>query len=517
MRIGVDVGGTNTDAVVMDGSAVVASVKLPTTADVSSGIVAAIRQVLKDSKADPKSMTGVMIGTTHFTNAFVEQKRLLRVGIIRIALPATKCLPPQIDWPAGLKKAVGENSYLVGGGYEFDGREIAPLDEMAVAEAARHMKSKGLRAVAISCVFAPINDTMEERAAEIVCNELPGADITLSKDIGRIGLLERENAAIMNASLGDLAIDVVGSFRSALESLHIKAPLFISQNDGTLMSADYAERFPVLTFASGPTNSMRGAAFLSGLEDAVVVDIGGTTTDVGVLSKGFPRESSVSVDIGGVRTNFRMPDVLSVGLGGGSLVRQNNGVSVGPDSVGYQLTQKALVFGGDTLTASDIAVAAGTAEMGDHGKAAHLDSDFVGRALDAIHDKVDEAVDRMKISATPVPVVLVGGGGVLVSRPIKGASEVLTPDHASVANAVGAAIAHAGGEVDRVYAYDSVGRETAIEQASEEAGDKAVAAGADPGSVRIIEVEELPLAYMPGGMVRLRVKAVGDRDGGVTA
>ena len=86
------------------------------------------------------------------------------------------------------------------------------------------------------------------------------------------------------------------------------------------MDAEFAEHFPVLTFASGPTNSMRGAAFLSGVTEAIVVDIGGTTSDVGSLHHGFPRQASVAVDVGGVRTNFRMPDVFSIGLGGGSLV-----------------------------------------------------------------------------------------------------------------------------------------------------------------------------------------------------
>ncbi len=128
------------------------------------------------------------------------------------------------------------------------------------------------------------------------------------------------------------------------------------------MTVDYAERYPVATFASGPTNSMRGAAFLSGLTDCAVVDIGGTTSDVGVLQHGFPREASVAVEIGGVRTNFRMPDVLSLGIGGGSHV---DGAEVGPQSVGYELTTRALVFGGDTLTATDLAVAAGLAEIGD--------------------------------------------------------------------------------------------------------------------------------------------------------
>jgi len=98
------------------------------------------------------------------------------------------------------------------------------------------------------------------------------------------------------------------------------------------MSADFVEKYPVLTFASGPTNSMRGAAFLSGLKDAVVVDIGGTTSDVGVLVNGFPREASVPSASAECATNFRMPDVLSFGLGGGSHVRANP-LQIGPQSV----------------------------------------------------------------------------------------------------------------------------------------------------------------------------------------
>src|SRR4030095_1167091 len=136
-------------------------------------------------------------------------------------------------------------------------------------------------------------------------------------------------------------------FKRSIADLGITAPLYLTQNDGTLMSAEFAELYPVLTFASGPTNSMRGAAFLSGLKDAMVVDVGGTTSDVGALTHGFPREASVAIDIGGVRTNFRMPDVYSFGLGGGSLVRQAP-LTIGPQSGGYRITEEALVLGGDT-------------------------------------------------------------------------------------------------------------------------------------------------------------------------
>ena len=179
------------------------------------------------------------------------------------------------------------------------------------------------------------------------------------------------------------------------------------------MSVDYAEQYPVATFASGPTNSMRGAALLSGLEDCAVVDIGGTTSDIGVLQRGFPREASVSVDIGGVRTNFRMPDVLSLGLGGGSRVRGDE-PTLGPDSVGYELTAKALVFGGDTLTASDLAVAAGRASFGDASAVAGLDRRLVERGLARAEQLIAETVDRMKTSPDAIPVVVVGGGSVLL-------------------------------------------------------------------------------------------------------
>jgi N-methylhydantoinase A/oxoprolinase/acetone carboxylase beta subunit len=275
------------------------------------------------------------------------------------------------------------------------------------------------------------------------------------------------------------------------------------------MSADFAEEYPVLTFASGPTNSMRGAAFLSGLKDAMVVDVGGTTADVGALTHGFPREASVAVDVGGVRTNFRMPDVTSIGLGGGSLVKEDP-LTVGPQSVGYRLTEKALVFGGDTLTTTDIAVAAGVAEIGDKALVSHLDRDLVQAALARIQAMAEEVVDRMKTSAEPVPVIVVGGGSILIASPIQGSSEMVKPNHFEAANAVGAAIAQISGEVDRVYALASMSRDDAVADAKAEATSKAVAAGADPGTVQIVDVEDVPLAYLPGNATRIRVKAVGD-------
>ena len=330
-----------------------------------------------------------------------------------------------------------------------------------------------------------------------------------SNEIGRVGLLERENATIMNACLTELAAAVVESFRGALTHLGITAPFYVSQNDGTLMSADTVEKYPVLTFASGPTNSMRGAAFLADTKEAMVVDIGGTTSDVGMLLHGFPREAAVAVNIGGVRTNFRMPDVLAFGLGGGSVVRED-GTRIGPDSVGFELTEKALVFGGEVLTATDIVVAAGAADIGERKRVDGLKAALVQSGIETIQTMVEEAVDRMKTSVEALPVILVGGGGVLVTRALGAASEIVRPRHAGVANAIGAAIAQVGGEVDRVFSLEGVGREQALDEAKAGAIDKAVAAGAGAETVEIVDVEEVPLAYLPSNATRIRVKAVGD-------
>ncbi|HEY0576242.1 MAG TPA: hydantoinase/oxoprolinase family protein [Pseudonocardia sp.] len=538
MRIGIDVGGTNTDAVLMDSGpradSVLAAVKAATTADVTSGIVAALDGLQARHAFDPAGVRAVMIGTTHFINALVEARRLAPTAALRLGLPATASLPPMVDWPVRLVEAIAGRAYLAHGGHEFDGRHISELDEGELRRHAADMAAHGVRSVAVSSVFSPVNSEFELRAAEILAEELgPELPVSLSHEIGRVGLLERENATIINAALRELAAHIVDALAGSVSGHGITAPLYLSQNDGTLMDVGYARRYPVATFASGPTNSMRGAAVLSGLGTCAVVDVGGTTTDVGVLTGGFPREATVEVSVAGIRTNFRMPDVLSIGLGGGSLVRDTgtersvsgtsigaersvNGTSigtdltVGPDSVGYRLTERALVFGGDTLTATDIAVAAGRAAIGDPSLVSHLPGGLIEAALDRIATSVADVVDRMRISADPLPVVAVGGGSVLLPDKFPGLGEVHRPEHFAVANAIGAAIAQVGGEVDRVFAIEPGRRDAAVDEARQEAVDRAVVAGADPSTVSIVDFDEVPIPYLPGNATRIRCKAVGD-------
>ncbi len=511
MRIGIDVGGTNTDAVLMDGAALIAQAKRPTTPDVTSGILASLEEVLRLAPGDV-SVQAVMLGTTHFTNALLERRDLAPTATLRLCLPATTLLPPLVDWPADLRDAIGGHTYMVRGGHEFDGREISSFVASEVKVAVEDMRRKGVRAVAVSGVFSPVNPAHEEQAGAVIWEEAPDIRVTLSHEIGRVGILERENAATLNACLSDVAQRTIHAIQDAISSLGLNVPLFLSQNDGTLMDAGFAARYPVFTIASGPTNSMRGAAFLSGVRDGIVVDVGGTSTDGGALVGGFPREASVAVSIAEVRTNFRMPDVHSIALGGGSVVGTRP-LTIGPESVGYRLLEEGKLFGGSTLTATDLAVAGGLADVGEPALVEDLDAGLVKQGLDEVRGRLEDVVDRMKLSAAPVPVVLVGGGSILVGDSLNGATEVIRPPHADVANAIGAAIAQVGGQVEKVYSLESVTREEALASARDEAREKAITAGADPASVEVVEVEEVPLTYLPSNAIRVRIKAVGDLAG----
>ncbi len=187
-RLGIDVGGTNTDAVIMEGRHVLSGVKASTTEDVTTGVIEALEGAIAKAGIDRSRISTVMIGTTHFTNAVIERKHINHVAAIRLGLPATACLPPMVDWPNDLAEAVGHHTYLVRGGYEFDGRAIAPLDEEELIRIAADIRLKNVKAAAITCVFSPINAEMEQRAKAVIEKHCQGLPIVVSGDIGRIGL-----------------------------------------------------------------------------------------------------------------------------------------------------------------------------------------------------------------------------------------------------------------------------------------------------------------------------------------
>ena len=178
--------------------------------------------------------------------------------------------------------------------------------------------------------------------------------------------------------------------------------------------------------------------------------------------------------------------------------------------MGYQVLTRALCFGGDVLTATDIAVASGAAEgVGDPSKVADLDPELVSAASAEMARMVEECVDKMKTSAGDIDVILVGGGSILIPGELKGVSKVHKPENFGVANAIGSAISQVSGQIERIFSLDEMGRAEALAMAKDLARQEAVKAGADPDTIEIIDVEDVPLAYLPGNATRVRVKAVG--------
>lgn len=415
------------------------------------------------------------------------------------------------------------NLYLAG--LEIDGREISPLAPKQIEETVRDIENAGITTVAVVGVFSPLDHqgAHEKTCRHIMLQHNPRLSVVCSADIGSVGLLERENATILNASILALARKTIRAFGQAMQDLQLDCPLYLTQNDGTLTSAAMAAERPIQTFASGPTNSLTGAAYLAGLDQpgrrttadtqVLVMDIGGTTTDVcALLPSGFARKAPNFVEVGGVRTAFPIPEVLSVGLGGGSRIRMEaagDEVTVGPDSVGYRLTTEALVFGGEVMTTTDMVVAAGKAALGDPARVQHIPTPVLTQARAGIKQILERAIDEMKVSDQPVTLLLVGGGSIVCVDALKGVAECIRPPHHDSANAVGAAIAKVSGEVDIIEILEGRDEQAVVEAAQQQAIQAAIARGADPADVAVVEVDKIPLQYVTNKAIRLVVKAVG--------
>ena len=226
----------------------------------------------------------------------MDRSRLAKVAILRLCGPFSKHAPPCIDWPENLRNLIRGHYALLKGGLEgiptsllftelklnpveVDGDLISDIDESEIIAQCSVIKSKGIKSIVINGVFSPIDTihNQESRAAAIVKSALPDADIVLSASVANLGFLERENAAILNASILPFARKTIRSFQEPIKKLSLRCPLFIAQNDGTVLLAKEAAKLPIRTFSSGPTNSMRGAAFLverEAREALMVVDIG---------------------------------------------------------------------------------------------------------------------------------------------------------------------------------------------------------------------------------------------------
>ncbi|RSL69855.1 hypothetical protein CEP53_002072 [Fusarium sp. AF-6] len=528
--IGVDVGGTNTDAVAIDLvltetrpiDSILGSAKIPTTSDTSHGINEALKEVIGGlSQKARDDIIAVNIGTTHFINAVVEKdaRKLAKIAVLRLSGPYGMEVSPFAGLPDDLREIVEGYSKSLPGGLEIDGRVITPLDEDAVKKTAEEIQNAGIKDIAIVGIYSPVDSEFhqEDRVAEIIRSVLgEGINITLSHNVAGIGFIERENATILNATILPFARRTIRQFQRSIRDLNISASLFLTKNDGTLISAEDASALPVSTFLSGPTNSLTGAVFLANIQDrlsqgALVLDIGGTTSDVcAVEPSGLPRPAAAFSHLAGVRTNFAVSDLRSIGVGGGSVVQLSGSgdVTVGPRSVGKDLTRQAQVFGGSTLTTTDILVASGLEGIGDKSLVSDIPPSIVDQVKDKINLLLSTVLDEMKTTEAKVPVILVGGGSILCSNKLQGVSDIIRPSFAQVANAVGAAMARVSGVSDAiVHVSDEKSEEEAVRRIREQAISQARQNGAD--NPEVVEETILPVPYVSTRSLHINVRAVG--------
>ncbi|KAL4477956.1 hypothetical protein ABPG72_013364 [Tetrahymena utriculariae] len=379
--IGVDVGGTNTDSVLVraENMQIICKQKAFTTPDVTTGIANSIRQMLYQCPfdLDKSSVFAIIIGTTHFINAILQKgyknstEKLNKVAVIRFCGPQSLDFYPfcQIENSDLLQRIQGP-SYILNGGFYFDGeKEYTKMNEKEIIKSLEDIIAQDIHNLVISGVYSTMNNSQEAKARQIVQEECKkrnyNISITLTHEIcKKDGLLERENAAIINECLKYLSSATFQGYRKALDDLgFVNTPLFISHNDGSFMSAQAAQVNPIFTFSASIINSLKGGSQLYNEKDAIVVDIGGTSTDIAVMSKGIPRTASKFMEVNGIILNFRMPLVHTIALGGGSIVQvgrdenQKVTLTIQKESVAFRLLQSAISFeGGSILCNTDFAI-----------------------------------------------------------------------------------------------------------------------------------------------------------------
>jgi DUF917 family protein/N-methylhydantoinase A/oxoprolinase/acetone carboxylase beta subunit len=547
--------GTNTDAVLisLDPVSIIASHKAPTTPDVTTGITNAVRKIIDTSKVSLSSIGCVIIGTTHFVNAVVQRSpSLQRVAVLRLCGGSEqgfgRGIPPFVDFPDDLRACIeSPQIYFCNGGYQISGTEISSLDREEIERVAEDLVNSQVLNVVISGMYAPLNHLQETTARDVLLDSMVRKGgpnfkprVTLSHEVSNLGFLARENASILNAALRPLAERTIYGFQESMEEIFQGNPytLYLTQNDGSVLGSSEAVELPIRTFNSGPTNSIRGGEFLwraaaeadgqqhgDRTEPLAVIDIGGTTSDSGLLlPNGLPQMSSIMSLVGGVRTNFALPAVESIGLGGGSIIRslENGELAVGPESVALELLEKAKLFGGDYLTSTDIVAASETHSptgnnpfkgMGDPQHLADITPEVVKNAQIAMRRKIEELVDRTKIQKGDVDVLIVGGGAPIIrtDEPLSGVRTVRTVKGGEVANAVGAAISRVSGVIDTVVDTSNQTIKEAQEAVSKIAIEKAIANGAKPETAQIVEITMLPIQYVEA-KARILIRAVGELD-----
>lgn len=504
-RIGIDVGGTTVDFAIVDqNNHLIDCYKTPVNEAINDCILLGIEKFY-EKKLNPLECVSIHIGTTIALNSLLELKSLYRVGILRLASHQPD-LVPAYCFPDRHKNTILSGYETVEGGREFDNKPLRKgINEKEIIEKTKKLLEQGAESLVIIGTFSPLYPDEEISVEKIIRNHFEDPlPITLSHHIGVLDFIQRENSSIINAALKKVIQITFNQLENALKSRGFQCPIFVTQNNGTLLSLHDAIAFPVKTISSGPTNSLVGACKLAGLTDAIVIDIGGTSTDIGIVENGFPRYSSSGAIIAGMPLHCLMPDIHALAVGGGSVIHPAlKDFSIGPDSIGARIFTESKTFGGDYLTLFDI------------GNILQKISHPNGVIPDISIKDAEKIMQAYAVSVNKIlldigierPVVLVGGGAQFIPDDFLNMPSIRPPFYA-VANAYGAALAEVSGTVDTIVYLNEKAEET-IDRLAKEAIQLAVKQGAALEQVRVIEKNLFPFYYMPNKMTRVVITAAG--------
>lgn len=461
MLIGIDVGGTTTDAVLIRNGEVYSTAKVTTESEnILNSLLEALDAVSRDIL--PEQLERVVFSTTVITNLIAEGKTD-RVALLLIPGPGIN--PADYTFP---------DSFYLKGAMDYRGREIQHLDAAEIRETVGRVREMGLSRAAVVSKFGQRNPAHELIIEERFREKYPKCKLELGHRVsGKLNFPRRVATAMLASATRDRYKEFVERVKKALDERHIRAPVYILKADGGTLPIDKSLEFPVETIFSGPAASTIGALALTPEgETSVVVDVGGTTTDLALILSGKPLLASKGVKLGGFRTHVRAFAVRSIAVGGDSVVRVRESssgtkaISVGPERAG-----PAYCMGGNETTPTDALKVLGLIEVGNLERAREAVADTASRLgkseietasliVDKTTQMITEAINEMFLEweqepayriwevlqekkARPQNVVGIGGGarGLIAGIAEKLGAKPVIPEYSEVGNAVGAAVA----------------------------------------------------------------------------
>jgi N-methylhydantoinase A/oxoprolinase/acetone carboxylase beta subunit len=461
MILGLDVGGTHTDAVLLGDNGLEKEVKVPTD---PSNLFQSVTTALDDitTGIDLRTINRIVLSTTLTTNAIV-QKNLPDVGMIVSSGPG---IDPEFF-------RTNETYYAVSGSIDHRGREINPIDPDEISHIAQKLQKKGIRYVGVVGKFSIRNPAHEIQIKEILSDV--SEKIFMGHRIsGSLNFSRRIATTYLNAAVYPIHKEFYAAVQQSLETKGLVQPIRLLKADGGNMSFESSIEFPAQTILSGPAASAMGAVtFGSENEDTLVMDIGGTTTDMAILIQGAPVLNPLGISLGNYKTLIRSLETLSIGLGGDSAVKVTEGkLEVGPERLG-----PAMAYGGPTPTPTDALFITGDLKDGDHQKSRNGLEPLAKRlevSIETIADQIlalsckhilfaaQSLIDRINSKPVytvhelqegylvrPTNILVLGGPAPHIARYLKNNCDytIQVVPRWHVANAIGAALARTTCEV----------------------------------------------------------------------